>query len=133
MFRSALKALFSVGRGAAMAPVNPIIALIGAPGTGKSQVPRPLKTPLVNLTADSSQLAVEIATRHNGEIINGDAMQLYEGLPVITNKMPESERQGVPHHLLGEIGLQDEPWTVMRFVKEASRVVCGSPAHNPRV
>jgi tRNA dimethylallyltransferase len=62
---------------------------------------------------------VNIARRFNGEIINGDAMQLYEGLPVITNKMPEDERDGIPHHLLGCISLNEETWTVGNFVSNA--------------
>jgi tRNA dimethylallyltransferase len=36
-------------------------------------------------------LAVELARKYNGEIINGDAMQLYEGLPIITNKITKDE------------------------------------------
>lgn len=66
---------------------------------------------------------MEIAKRHNGEIINGDAMQLYEGLPIITNKITQEEMQGVRHHLLGCIGLEEETWAVGRFVKHALGVV----------
>ena len=73
------------------------------------------------------QLAVEIASRFNGEIINGDAMQLYHGLPIITNKMLENERKGIPHHLLGCIGLEEETWTVGKFVEKALIVVCRIP------
>lgn len=62
---------------------------------------------------------MEIASRFNGEIINGDAMQLYHGLPIITNKMLENERKGIPHHLLGCIGLEEETWTVGKFVEKA--------------
>ncbi|KAG9809606.1 hypothetical protein KCU68_g21220, partial [Aureobasidium melanogenum] len=79
----------------------PLVAVVGATGTGKSE------------------LAVNIARKFNGEIINGDAMQLYESLPVITNKMPEDERGGIPHHLLGCIGLNEETWTVGNFVSNA--------------
>ncbi|KAK0770053.1 tRNA dimethylallyltransferase, mitochondrial [Friedmanniomyces endolithicus] len=46
-------------------PREPLIAIIGATGTGKSQVyyiPSPFYM----------YLAVELATRFNGEIINGD-------------------------------------------------------------
>ncbi|KAI9677603.1 MAG: hypothetical protein M1817_006557 [Caeruleum heppii] len=82
-------------------PKQPLIAIIGATGTGKSQ------------------LAVELATRFNGEIINGDAMQMYEGLPIITNKIPVHERKGIPHHLLGTVGLDEEPWRVSHFRKRA--------------
>ena len=46
-------------------------------------------------------------------------MQLYHGLPIITNKMLENERNGIPHHLLGCIGLEEETWTVGKFVEKA--------------
>ncbi|KAI9667246.1 MAG: hypothetical protein M1821_000059 [Bathelium mastoideum] len=84
---------------------NPLIAIVGATGTGKSQ------------------LAVEIAKHFNGEIINGDAMQLYSGLPIITNKLPVEEQGDIPHHLLGQIGLKEEPWTVGEFVQSSCRVI----------
>ncbi|KAF2462174.1 IPP transferase-domain-containing protein [Lineolata rhizophorae] len=83
----------------------PLVAIVGATGTGKSQ------------------LAVDIARRFNGEVINGDAMQLYDGLPIITNKITDEERQDVPHHLLGCIGLNEETWTVGTFVKKASVII----------
>ncbi|EXJ72458.1 uncharacterized protein A1O5_04962 [Cladophialophora psammophila CBS 110553] len=86
-------------------PRNPLIMIIGATGTGKSK------------------LAVELATRFNGEVINCDAMQMYKGLPIITNKIPENERNGIPHHLLDFIGLKEKLWTVQHFVKESSRVI----------
>jgi len=66
---------------------------------------------------------VEIARKYNGEIINGDAMQLYRGLPIITNKITQEETKGVPHHLLGCISLEEETWTVGKFVGEALRTV----------
>jgi tRNA dimethylallyltransferase len=66
---------------------------------------------------------VELARRFNGEIINGDAMQLYQGLPIITNKITQDEMQGIPHHLLGRISLEEETWTVGRFVENALGVV----------
>ncbi|KAM3422608.1 tRNA dimethylallyltransferase [Cercospora zeina] len=86
-------------------PRNPLIAVIGATGTGKSQ------------------LAVELAKRYNGEIINGDAMQLYAGLPIITNKITGEEQQGVPHHLLGCIGLHEQTWVVGTFVQHALKLI----------
>ncbi|PVI04684.1 tRNA isopentenyltransferase [Periconia macrospinosa] len=89
----------------AVAPVKPLIAIVGATGTGKSE------------------LAVEIARKYNGEIINGDAMQLYKGLPIITNKITRDEMKGQPHHLLDCIGLDEETWTVGNFVKKAVQVI----------
>lgn len=66
---------------------------------------------------------MNIAARYNGEIINGDAMQVYEGLPIITNKMPVEERKGIPHHLLGRIGLSEPTWTVSDFVSHALETI----------
>jgi len=66
---------------------------------------------------------VELARRFNGEIINADAMQMYRGLPVITNKLSDVEQRGVPHKLLGSIGLDEEPWEVSKFREQASALV----------
>ncbi|KAK7539217.1 tRNA isopentenyltransferase-like protein [Phyllosticta citricarpa] len=86
-------------------PQNPLIAVIGATGTGKSQ------------------LAVELARRFKGEVINADAMQLYHGLPIITNKITHEEMKGIPHHLLGSIGFDQDTWTVVEYVKKAMTVI----------
>ena len=66
---------------------------------------------------------MELAKRFNGEIINGDAMQMYNGLPIITNKIPEAEREGVPHHLLDVIGYDEQPWDVRKFTRESQQMV----------
>jgi tRNA dimethylallyltransferase len=68
-------------------------------------------------------LAVEIAKRFNGEVINGDAMQLYAGLPIITNKITPEEQQGIPHHLLGCISLHEQTWVVGTFVRNALAII----------
>jgi tRNA dimethylallyltransferase len=69
------------------------------------------------------QLAIELALRFNGEIINGDAMQMYKGLPIITNKVSEDEKQNIPHHILDRIGLEEQPWTVSNFRREAHKTI----------
>ncbi|KAK3308494.1 IPP transferase-domain-containing protein [Chaetomium strumarium] len=85
--------------------MKPLIIIYGSTGTGKSD------------------LAVELATRFNGEIINADAMQMYKGLPIITNKLTVEEQRGIPHHLLGSIDLDEDPWVVTRFKKESLRII----------
>ncbi|MGH8774567.1 MAG: tRNA (adenosine(37)-N6)-dimethylallyltransferase MiaA [Jiangellaceae bacterium] len=50
--------------------------------------------------AGKSDLAVELAVRLAGEVVNADAMQLYRGMDIGTAKLSEAERRGVPHHLL---------------------------------
>ncbi|HYB37238.1 MAG TPA: tRNA (adenosine(37)-N6)-dimethylallyltransferase MiaA [Mycobacterium sp.] len=58
------------------------LAIVGPTGTGKSQ------------------LALEVAERLGGEIINADAMQLYRGMDIGTAKLPVAQRRGIPHHQL---------------------------------
>jgi tRNA dimethylallyltransferase len=67
--------------------LSPVVALVGATGTGKSDL----------AIAVAEGLAEESVT---AEIVNADAMQLYRGMDVGTAKLPEAERQGIPHHLL---------------------------------
>ena len=69
------------------AALTPVVAIVGATGTGKSD------------------LAIELAqklseTGDRVEIVNADAMQLYRGMDIGTAKVPETERRGIPHHLL---------------------------------
>ena len=59
-----------------------VLAVVGPTATGKSD------------------LAVALAQRFDGEVVNADSMQLYEGMDIGTAKLPEAERGGVPHHLL---------------------------------
>ncbi|HEU5265071.1 MAG TPA: tRNA (adenosine(37)-N6)-dimethylallyltransferase MiaA [Jatrophihabitans sp.] len=59
-----------------------VLAVVGPTATGKSH------------------LALALAQRLGGEIVNADSMQLYAGMDVGTAKLPVSERAGVPHHLL---------------------------------
>jgi tRNA dimethylallyltransferase len=58
------------------------VAVIGPTGTGKSA------------------LALDIAERLGGEIVNADAMQLYRGMDIGTAKLPVGQRRGIPHHQL---------------------------------
>lgn len=50
-------------------------------------------------------------------------MQMYKGLPIITNKLTAEEQRGIPHHLLGSIELDEDPWVVTRFKREATRII----------
>ncbi|MDT4940221.1 MAG: tRNA dimethylallyltransferase [Pseudonocardiales bacterium] len=59
-----------------------VIAIVGPTATGKSD------------------LAVALAQRLDGEVINADSMQLYAGMDIGTAKLPVAERGGVEHHLL---------------------------------
>ncbi|MGP3971217.1 tRNA (adenosine(37)-N6)-dimethylallyltransferase MiaA [Streptomyces sp. 6N223] len=50
--------------------------------------------------AGKSDLAVALAARLGGEVVNADSMQLYRGMDIGTNKLTPAERRGIPHHLL---------------------------------
>ncbi|GJN27763.1 hypothetical protein PR202_gb15812 [Eleusine coracana subsp. coracana] len=69
-----------------------------------------------------SKLAVAIAKRFDGEVINADKIQVHDGVPVITNKVTEEEMAGVPHHLLGVLPA-DAEFTAEDFRREAGQAV----------
>lgn len=50
-------------------------------------------------------------------------MQLYSGLPIITNKITVKEQREIPHHLLGCIDFGEPTWVVGTFVKRALGVI----------
>ena len=76
------------------------IAVIGPPGTGKSQ------------------LALELAERLGGEIVNADAMQQYRGMDIGTAKIPAAQRVSVQHHQLDVLDVT-ETATVARYQQAA--------------
>ncbi|THH03717.1 hypothetical protein EW145_g6064 [Phellinidium pouzarii] len=86
--------------------LKPLIAICGTTGVGKSR------------------LAIELALAlpSSGKIINADAMQVYEGLDVLTNKVQISEQQGV-EHLLMSFKKPDEQYFVGEWIKDAEREV----------
>ncbi|KQY27000.1 tRNA (adenosine(37)-N6)-dimethylallyltransferase MiaA [Rhizobium sp. Root482] len=50
-----------------------------------------------------SALAVELAKRHNGAVINADSMQVYDTLHVLTARPFQADMDGVSHHLYGHV------------------------------
>jgi tRNA dimethylallyltransferase len=52
--------------------------------------------------------ALDLARSLDAEIVNCDAMQLYDGLPVLTNQPSAAERAQIPHHLVGVWPLDHE-------------------------
>ncbi|AMB98856.1 tRNA dimethylallyltransferase [Aerococcus urinaehominis] len=61
-----------------------------------------------------TQLSIQLAKKFDGEVINGDAMQIYQHLDIATAKASLAERQGVPHHLL-DIRQVDQNYSVAEF------------------
>ncbi|MEO7058692.1 MAG: tRNA (adenosine(37)-N6)-dimethylallyltransferase MiaA [Lapillicoccus sp.] len=66
------------------------VAVVGATATGKSE------------------LAIALAQRLGGEVVNADAMQLYRGMDIGTAKVAVADRRGIAHHQLDVLDLRDE-------------------------
>ncbi len=69
-----------------------------------------------------SALAVDIALRLGGEVVNADAMQLYRGMDIGTAKATFAERGGVPHHLLDVLDVT-APANVATFQRDARAAI----------
>ncbi|KAF8906021.1 IPP transferase-domain-containing protein [Gymnopilus junonius] len=93
---------------------RPLVAICGTTGVGKSK------------------LAIELALHINNsnakypwrcaKVINADSMQVYNGLDVITNKVPEQERHGIPH-LLMDFKRPGEQYVVGEWVQDAIKLI----------
>ncbi|KAL5832651.1 hypothetical protein ACOSQ3_016325 [Xanthoceras sorbifolium] len=74
------------------------------PSNGKPVEEKPKVVVIMGPTGSGkSKLAVDLASHFPIEIINADSMQVYQGLDVLTNKLPLQDQNGVPHHLLGTV------------------------------
>ena len=82
----------------------PVVAVVGATAAGKSA------------------LALDLAERLGGEIVNTDSMQLYRGMDVGTAKLPLAERREIEHHLLDVLDVRQTA-TVAEFQGRARAVI----------
>ena len=64
--------------------------------------------------AGKTALAVELAQRFGGEIVNADSRQVFRGLDIGSAKPPPAERGGVPHHLFDVVD-PDQHFDVARY------------------
>jgi tRNA dimethylallyltransferase len=85
----------------------PILVVLGPTGSGKSE------------------LALSLARRFQGEIVNCDSIQVYKGLDIGSAKTPLASRSDVPHHLLDVIGPGEEltAGAYARLAREAIRSI----------
>ena len=72
--------------------------------------------------AGKSALAVQIAQRYCGEVINADSRLLYRGLDIGTAKPTPEERCGVPHHLV-DILSPDDSYSLATFLDDSRRLI----------
>lgn len=90
--------------------LQPLIAICGTTGVGKSKLAIELALRLAQ-TGPSSRW-------RGARIINADAMQVYRGLDVLTNKTSVAERQGIDH-LLMDFKDPGEQYVVGEWVHDA--------------
>ena len=81
-----------------------LVVIAGATATGKSA------------------LSVQLAEAIDAEIINADSMQVYRGMDIGTAKISVEERQGIPHHLLDVLDVNQDS-TVAWYQISAREVI----------
>ena len=85
-------------------PAKRIVMIVGPTAVGKSD------------------LGVYLAQQLHGEVINGDAYQIYRHMDIGTAKITPKEMQGVPHHLL-DIADPTVAYSVAKFKKAATAMI----------
>jgi tRNA dimethylallyltransferase len=83
-----------------VAPLVPLVALVGPTAAGKSA------------------LALRLARERHGEIVSCDSLQVYRGLDIGSAKATPAERAAVPHHLLDVVEL-DQPFSAAEYARRA--------------
>lgn len=84
--------------------MRPLVLVLGPTGSGKSD------------------LALDVAERFKGEIVNCDSLQFYRGFDIGTAKTPASERRGIPHHLFDTLE-PEETFTAGDYARVARPVL----------
>ncbi|WP_085524754.1 tRNA (adenosine(37)-N6)-dimethylallyltransferase MiaA [Tuberibacillus sp. Marseille-P3662] len=83
---------------------EPLLAIVGPTAVGKTDI------------------SIALAQALNGEIINGDAMQVYRDLSIGTAKIKNNEKQGISHHLLDILSPLDS-YTAADFQHDVRRLI----------
>jgi len=81
-----------------------VVAILGPTATGKSA------------------LALAMAERYGGEIINCDSTAVYRGFDIGTDKISPADRRGIPHHLIDIADPTDE-YTAAQYARDAAAVI----------
>jgi len=70
-----------------------------------------------------SALALAIAARHNGVVINADSAQVYADLRILTARPSAEEEASAPHRLFGHVDAADATYSAARWAAEATRAI----------
>ncbi len=71
-----------------------------------------------------SALAIEIAERFGGVVVNADAIQVYENWRILTARPPVEDEARVPHVLYGHVA-GDTPYSVGDWLRDLEPVLSG--------
>jgi tRNA dimethylallyltransferase len=98
---------------------------VGNPLSEQDSPPREKRGKLVAIAGPTgsgkSEMALMVARRFGGEIINCDSVQVYRYFDIGTAKVPERDREGIPHHLMDVLD-PDQVFTAGDFAR-AARVI----------
>src|SRR5512132_131979 len=81
-----------------------VVAVLGPTATGKSA------------------LALALAERFGGEIINCDSTAVYRGFDIGTDKIAVADRRGIPHHLI-DIADPTDDYTAAQYARDAAAAI----------
>jgi tRNA dimethylallyltransferase len=84
---------------------------------------RPTLVAIVGPTATGkSALGIALAQRFGGEVVSCDSTAVYRGFDIGTDKVPFSDRQGIPHHMI-DVADPLEEFSAARYANEASAII----------
>ena len=84
---------------------------------------KPLAVAILGPTATGkSALALALAERHRGEIINCDSTAVYRGFDIGTDKVSVEQQRGIPHHLIDVVEPTAE-YTAAQYARDAAAAI----------
>ena len=81
-----------------------LVAIVGPTATGKSA------------------LGIALAKRFNGEVVACDSTAVYRGFDIGTDKVPDAQQQGIPHHMV-DVADPTEEYSAARYAREAAATI----------
>ena len=86
-------------------------------------MPKPLLVAVLGPTATGkSALALAVAERYGGEILNCDSTAVSRGFDIGTDKAPPADRDRIPHHLIDIVDPTEE-YTAARYARDAAAAI----------
>ena len=73
-------------------------------------------------SSGKSDVAVELAKKHGGEVISADSRQVYRSLDIGSGKITKREMRGIPHHML-DVANPKLQFSVAEFKKQADKII----------